>query len=104
MKNAESIQNPANFMFTMSALSAVEAMLEQASKILHSLKSESNSSNTKESNSKQDSQDAKPSQDLKKQTLKLSPELSIRLLQEMEKEDQSLKTQITPQTNATRPW
>ncbi|MCE5294120.1 MAG: hypothetical protein LLF94_05850 [Chlamydiales bacterium] len=98
VKNAK-VQNN-----NLSNMHALLEDLEQASKILHSLQSESNSSNSKESKSKQDSQDAKPSQDLKKQTLKLSPELSIRLLQEMEKEDQSLKEQIIPQVNATRPW
>lgn len=77
--------------------------LEQASKILHSMQSESQS----QSNQSKASQAQAPSQaseQMQKQALKLTPNLSIRLLQEMEREDKSLQTQNIPQVTGSRPW
>lgn len=65
--------------------------LDAASKILHSQKSESES-------------ESDQSASTQKQSLKLNPELSIRLLQEMERDDTSVKTQNIPQVSGKRPW
>lgn len=83
----------------LASMQAVLNDLEQASKILHSMKSESKA----ESQASTSSQAPQPSP-LQKQALKLSPELSIRLLQEMQQQDKSLQTQNIPQVSGLKPW
>ncbi len=81
---------------SLKSMQKVQSDLEEASKILHSMQSESES---------QSSQKSQMSQEMQKANISLTPELSIRLLQEMEREDRSLETQNVPQaTGVKRPW
>lgn len=85
----------------LASMQAVLNSLEQASKILHSMQSESQ----EESQSSGSSQEPESHQELKQmQAIKLAPELSIRLLQEMQQQDKGLQTQSLPQTTGARPW
>lgn len=79
----------------LASMQAVQDNLEKASKILHSLSSQSEADTSKTA-------PAKPQN--VPQALKLSPDRSIRLLQEMEQEDKSLKKQSIPQVSGARPW
>ncbi len=79
----------------LSSMQKVLDDLEEASKILHSLQSESDKSKNNEEQA---------SKELTQQSLKLNPDLSIRLLQQMEQQDKSLKTQNIPQVTGKRPW
>ena len=65
--------------------------------------SQSQSQKSKASQAPQPS-NANVSEQMQKQALKLAPELSIRLLQEMEQEHKSLQLQNIPQVSGTRPW
>jgi hypothetical protein len=87
----------------LASMQAVQDDLEQASKILHSLKSESQSQ-SQQSQSNAESKSSDLSKEMQQKALKLAPELSIRLLQQMEKDDKSLETQNIPQVTGTRPW
>lgn len=87
----------------LASMQAVQDDLEQASKILHSLKSESQSQ-SQQSQSNAESKSSDLSKEMQQKALKLAPELSIRLLQQMEKDDRSLETQNIPQVTGTRPW
>lgn len=85
----------------LASMQAVQNDLEEASRILHSIQSQSQSESQA---SKSSSSTSNTSQEMQKKTLKLAPELSIRLLQEMEQDDKSLKTQNIPQVSGKRPW
>ncbi len=87
----------------LASMQAVQDDLEQASKILHSLKSESQEKQSKSSGESESNQNL--SSQMQKEALKLTPELSIRLLQEMENRDKGLETELAPQTSSNpRPW
>jgi len=79
----------------LTSMQKVQDDLIEASKLLHSLQSESQTN---------ESQSQNLSQEMQSESLKLDPNLSIRLLQEMERQDSSLKTQSVPQVAGNRPW
>jgi hypothetical protein len=80
----------------------VQDLLEQASQILHSLKSESEA----QAQSSQIQQPLDLSQQMQKQALNLSPDNAIRLLQEMQREDKSLEQRASSPAlpKPPRPW
>ncbi len=86
----------------LASMQAVLNDLQKASEILHSMKSKSEDES--ESSKASPQLEGGASEQMEKQALKLAPELSIRLLQEMERQDKSLKTQNIPQASGLRPW
>lgn len=83
-------------------LAQVYTLLEKASEILHSLQAEAESN--KESNAEKQKMSEAP--EVPKKALNLSADTSIRLLQEMQREDQGLEKRATTtgQPNSLRPW
>jgi len=83
----------------LSIMQQVLGLLEKASQILHSLQSESLSEQSGELTQNEDL-----SMQMQNKALRLTPENSIRLLQEMAKQDRGLEVKVESQVTGPKPW
>lgn len=83
----------------LSVMQTVLELLEKASKILHSMQSESQSEQSSELTQNEDL-----SMQVQNKALRLTPENAIRLLQEMDRQDRSLQVKEEQQATGPKPW
>lgn len=83
----------------LSVMQTILELLEKASKILHSMQSESESEQSSELTQNEDL-----SMQVQNKALRLTPENAIRLLQEMDKQDRSLQVKEEQQATGPKPW
>ncbi|MBS0654489.1 MAG: hypothetical protein JSR46_01820 [Verrucomicrobia bacterium] len=85
-----------------AALSTAQLLLARASRLLHKEQNEQNQNNAENSHQ---ATGAAPQQQMERKSLKLSPETSIRLLQEMFRDDMSLEEPKKYENKeVSRPW